>query len=264
MIFADSYRAILKDLISQRPRGEIAKIADHLGVASTLLSQVLSGNRHLTLEQSYSVAKYFDLSNLEKDYFLASVLKDRTKDERLKNHWDQKLKEIKLITQSIKKKVKAQRELEDSVKSKFYSSYLFSAVRLYTSIGKGKTLSEISERFKISRQKAQKIVEFLLENNLITEKNGVYKMGVQNTHVPKESDYVYRHHANWRMKALSRLDEQKDSELSFTAPVSLDRATFESIRADILGLIEVALQKAHAAPAEELACITVDLFYVEN
>lgn len=264
MIYADGYKDILKDLISKRPRGEIARIAEHLDVASTLLSQVLSGTRHLTLEQSFAVTKYFDLANLEKDYFLASVHKDRAQDIELKNYWSMKQKEIITVSQSVKNKVKANFELDDSAKAKFYSSYLFSAIRLFCSIGKGKTLSEICEKFKLGRQKAQTIVNFLSENGLIVEKNGLYIMGAQSTHVPKESDFVYRHHANWRMKSLNRLDEVKESELSFTAPCSLDKTTFESLKSDILELIEKAANKVSKAPSEEVACLTIDLFYVDS
>src|SRR5690606_31001897 len=123
-------------------------------------------------------------------YFLAMVHKDRTQDQELKKYWEQKLEEIRLSTQTIKEKVKAQTELDDHIKAKFYSSYLFSAIRLFTSIGRGKTLSEICEKFKITRQKAQEIINFLLENNLVINTNGLYQMGVQSTHISKESDYV--------------------------------------------------------------------------
>lgn len=264
MIYADNYRDILKDLISKRTRGEITRIAEHLDVASTLLSQVLSGSRHLTLEQSYSVANYFGLADQEKDYFLASVHKDRALNDDLKKYWGSKLSELKISSQSVRKKVKAQKELDDPAKSKFYSSYMYSAIRLFCSVDEGKTIDEICEKFKITRQKALDMLQFLLEQNLVTEKKGRYQMGVQNTHVPKESDYVYRHHSNWRLKSLSRIDSVKDDELSFTCPCSIDQATFNELKSDILELIEKAVQKAHAAPAKDVACITIDLFHVDS
>lgn len=259
----DSYREILKNLVANRPRGELARLSEYLDAAPAILSQVFSGLRHLTFEQAILITEYFKLTDLEKDYFLALIQKERSSDEASKKYWNDKLIAIRELSNSVGQKVRSKNTLDDIAQSKFYSNYLYSAVLLFCSIGNGKTVENVSDKFKVSRQYASDILNFLLEIKLVDFSNNRYVMSVQNTHVPKESAYVYNHHSNWRLKGLSHLAEVKESELSFTGPCSLDKKTFDELKRDILGLIESAYAKAHKAPAEDLACLNIDFFWVE-
>ena len=263
MFAQENYREILKDLVSDKPRGELARLAEFIDAAPAVLSQVFSGLRHLTFEQAILIAEYFKLSDVEKEYFLALIQRDRTSDEVSKKYWTEKIKSVKDVALSVGQKVKTQNVLDDMAKSKFYSSYLYSAVLLFCSLGNGKTVENVCEKFKVSRQYATDILNFLAEIKLVNVVNGKYSMSIQNTHVPKESTYVYNHHTNWRLKGLSHLAEVKESELSFTGPCSLDKKTFDELKVDILNLIENAYAKAHKAPAEELACLNIDFFWVD-
>lgn len=264
MIYAENYRDILKDLISQKPRGEISKIANHLDIAATLISQVLAGKRHLTFGQAMAISNYFELVDHDKDYFLGTVHKGRSQEDDLINYWDLKLSEIKNQANSLKAKVKATLELDEDAKLKFYSSYLYSAIRLFCSIGNGKNITDICERFKISRSKATGIVDFLAAYGLIEKSDNLYVMTVQSTHVPKDSGFASQHHMNWRLKGLSHLNEIKDEDLTYTCVYSLDKKTMEEVKQQLTRVIEEAAKKAKAAPAEELVCLTLDLFKVES
>lgn len=258
------YKEILKSLLSNRPRGEVTRISEFLNVTPALVSQVLNGSRHITLEQAYLITEYFQLTEIETEYFLAAVQKAKAANDKLKKYWANKLKNLRIQDQSVRQKIGAQKELDDTAKAKFYSSYIYSAVRLFCSIGNGKTLDEICTKFKISRKKATEILQFLQEISLITQENNLFKMSEQVTYVSKDSNFVHRHHINWRMKGLSIIDEIKESELFYTCPCSLDKQTFDELKIDILDLISKAAKKTREAPAENLACLNIDLFWVDS
>ncbi len=76
----DDYKTIIKLLIKEMPKkgyGEVRKIAQHLRIHSTLLSQILNGDRHLTMDQAYSLSAYFGLDTIETKYFLILIQKAR-------------------------------------------------------------------------------------------------------------------------------------------------------------------------------------------
>lgn len=264
MIYAQDYKEVLKDLLDSKPRGESSRLSEYLGVAPALVSQVLTGERHITTEQAFLITNYFNLSENEVDYFLAAVQKSRAANEQLKKYWSNKLKSIKSEGLSVRQNIGRQKELTDAEKAKFYSSYLYSAIRLFCSVDGGQSLEGICKKFGIGSRKATAILNFLLDTNLIFKEGDVYVMSVQSTFVPKESEFVHRHHTNWRMKGLSIMDEVKDPELFYTCPCSLDEETFESLKKDILELISKTVKKTHAAPAKKIACLNIDLFWVES
>jgi uncharacterized protein (TIGR02147 family) len=264
MIFVENYRDILKDLTSRRRRGELSKISHYLNVAPTIVSNVLSGARDLTIDQAFLVSDYFEFGEKERDYFITAVQKARSPNEKLSDYWSEKLKEIKASSETVQQKSKSSKELPDSVKAIYYSSYLYAAIRLYCSVSNGKTLDDIAARFKITDKKAESILKFLIEHNLVYTLKNKYVMSAQSLIVPKDSEFVSRHHSNWRLKALSHLSDVKNSELVYTCPCSIDEKTFNELKIDILNLIESAVKKTHAASSDNLACLNIDLFWIDS
>ncbi len=77
MIFKyDNYIKFLENYLSQLPkkgRGELNRIAQFAGVHPSLMSQVLSGSKNLSLEQAQLVAEYLGLTHLESEFFMTLV-----------------------------------------------------------------------------------------------------------------------------------------------------------------------------------------------
>lgn len=260
--------AFLKNYIANLPkkgRGEASRIANHLRVSTTLVSQILSGSKTLTPEQTQDLISYLGLANLESDYLTFMVQKERAGSSDLKKYWDQKLNHLREQSLKLSNRVKADKELSDDERSTFYSSPVYSAVRLFTSTGsKGKTLNEICERFELIRAHATQILKFLVETNLCTEKDNHYFMGVQKTHLGKNSPHVLKHHSNWRTRATIYSETLTDEELMYTAPVSLSKKDFEHLREEMVEFIKKFLKTVHDSPAEEVACFNLDFFWVRK
>lgn len=261
-------RALLKQYIQQLPkrgRGEVSRIARHLRVSTTLVSQVLSGEKLFTVEQARALAPFLGFGELESAYLVYLVLWERAGTEELRAFWQEKLEELRERSLRVASRVSTDRKLSDTERAVFYSSALYSAVRLWCSTGKdGKTLDEICRRFGLSRAKAAAILRFLTEVGLAEERGGRFFLGAQKTHLEEGSPFLLRHHSNWRMRAVAGAEELSPEELMYTAPVSLSRQDFARLREEMLAFIKTFLARVHASPAEEVACLNLDFFWVRR
>ena len=265
---AKSYRAYLTAKIRQLPkagRGEAQRIAESLGVSSTLISQVLSGDRVLSLEQAEALCEYWALLPIERDYFLLLVQFERAGTQSLKAYFKTKLETIRSDSLVLANRIHTKKTLSETDKAIFYSSALYSAVRLFTSTSPdGKTLGEIASRFEISKRKASELLAFLEASSLVIVEGGRYKMGAQSTHLENRSPHVTKHHANWRVRGMSYADVLSDGELMFTSPVSLSVEDFGRLREKMVVFINEFLATTRESPAEEVACFCLDFFWVRK
>jgi Domain of unknown function (DUF4423) len=155
--------------------------------------------------------------------------------------------------------------LSDQERAIFYSSPLYTAIQVYTSLGsKGKSLDEICSRFDLTRKQAAEMLKFLVEAGLCAESDGRYTMGIQKTHLGHGSPYLPRHHSNWRVRAIQRSEDLLESELMYTAPVSLSKKDFENLREEMAIFIKKFLDRVHASEAEEIACLNLDFFWIKK
>lgn len=262
-----NYRVYIRHHLEKMPRkgrGQVMRMAEHLRVNSTLVSQVLSGQKDFTLEQALEVAEYFAFSPLESEAFLALVQKERAGTAKLKAHFQEKFTALKNESLQISKRVQPDRTLTDTERSIFYSSWLYAAVWLFTSLGdEGKTLEETCAHFDLPRTRAADILRFLTETGLCTQKDLHYKMGAQSTHVEQGSPFLLKHHSNWRLKAIDRSETLSERELLFTAPLSISKKDFDALREELAAFIKKVYAVAKDSPAETIACMNLDFFFVE-
>lgn len=92
----EDYRLFLKSEISaikaQRKSFSIRAMARVLNIGATTLNEVLSGEKNLSLENTYNIAQKMNLSNLETDFFILLVQQSATKDETLRKYFKTKIK----------------------------------------------------------------------------------------------------------------------------------------------------------------------------
>jgi uncharacterized protein (TIGR02147 family) len=269
MIFQfSSYRDYLKAHLKQLPKqgyGESKRMAEELSVSSTYMSQVFSGIKELSPEQTTVLSEYLGHSKLESEYFFYLVQKERAGTHKFKKFCEQKLSEIVEQSRKLSERVSYKKELTEEQKSIFYSNAVYSAVHLFTSTGKnGRTIDEIAERFELSRAKASEIIRFLAETGLCSEDSGRYSMGTQSTHVGTGSPHLLKHHANWRIRAIQASEDLDSKELMYTVNVSLSEKDFEVLREEMVEYIDKFLKRIYPSPAEEIACFNMDFFWIRK
>lgn len=269
MIFDfNDFRRFLRAYIALRPKrgfGESKKMASHLAVSSTFFSQVLSGLKQLSTEQANALSEYIGLSDLETEYFFYLVCLDRAGTLKLKKFCEKKISELKEESLKLSKRVEFKKSLSEEEKAVFYSNPLFAMISLYASTKEnGVSLEEIEERFEISRSKSSEMLRFLVETGLCTENSGRYKMGTQSTHVGLGSPHLIKHHTNWRLRALQAAENLDEIELMYTVQVSLSEKDFEKLREEMVQFIKIFLETVYSSPAEELANLNIDWFWIRK
>lgn len=263
-----NYRDYLSAHIKSLPhggRGEITRIAKALNVQSTVVSMVFSGSRDFSIEQAMDLSVYLQHTDIEAEYFLLMVQIARASHHKLKMHFQKRLKNIQKEANKIENRFEHEKKLSEHDRAVFYSSWIYSAVRLFASLTEnGKTLPEIMDRFDLPRARALGILEFLKSTGLIIENQERYQMGISRTYLEQGSPHLPRHHMNWRLKSLQKSDRISESELMFTFPMSLSREDFLIIRDELSEVLKKVSKIVKDSPPDDIACLNIDLFWLEK
>ncbi len=261
------YRYFLRSYIENLPRkgrGEINRLAEAAGIHPSLVSQILADEKNLSLEQAQLIASYMDLTTLETEYFLNLVLYQRAGTVKLKNYFKEKLFTMKETSLDLSKKLTQDKQLTEVEKSILYSHWLYLAIWLFTSIDKGKSLEEVSNRFRINREKALDILNFLISKNLCSKEKDLYCMSSQSVHIERSSPHLYKHHTNWRIQAIEASDKIENEELTYTAPMSISKSDFKKIREKLSDVIKEVTDTAIQSKAEEVVYFGIDFFWIKK
>lgn len=260
----DNYRAFLENYLKELPKshGVLKAWAEHLKVHSTLVSQVMMGKRDFTEEQALELTDFIGVGSLEKDYFLELLRIERAGTSKLKKYHQAKVKELSAKALKLSERIDAQRKLTEQESSIFYSSWIYTAIRLSCSIGEGLTIDEIAQKLQIPRAQVVSAIEFLRDTGFVNQNGAKFEIGTQYTHLGKESPFLSRHHSNWRVKALQKIDHLTDQELMYTAPFSISEKDFAVLREQMVGVIQDFLKTVKSSEGETVACFNLDLFKV--
>lgn len=257
------YKAYVRAWIESQPkrgRGILRRMAEEFQMSPTMLSHIFQGDKHLSIEAANDIAEFMSLGDDEFEYFLLLVLYGKAGNFRLQQRFKKKIHLEQKKANQIAKRMKADTELPETSKTIFYSSWLYSGVRNMTACPSYKDVEHIAAHLKVPRNAIQKVIEFLLQNNLCVIKDGKLDVGPQQTHIGSESPLVLKHHQNWRVHGLSKMVEQNEKNLFFTSPMSMSRETAEEIRPLILDLIEGVRKKIRPSPSETVRCLGIDWF----
>jgi uncharacterized protein (TIGR02147 family) len=254
------YKAFIRTLVS---RGVFKRMAEHLEVNSTMISQIMAGEKDFTLEQGERLLSFFNLKDVEAEYFLLLIQIERAGTESLKNFYRKRLNEVLSQSLSLKNRLQVDRDLTAEEKSTFYSSWVYSAVQIFTSIGAGQSFEALQKEFNIERHRLEDILNFLVSTKLCTVNAGIFKPGVQSTHVEKGSPFLVQHHTNWRVKAIERVEKLSDAELMFTANLTLSREDFPVLRELLIHTIKGFTEKIKESPSEIMANLNIDFFLIK-
>lgn len=261
--FSD-YKRYLESYLKARPkagRGLLTLLGQSVEMTSAQVSHVMRGDRDFSPEQALGVAKFLGLSEVETQYFVELVSLARASSRELKDFIRKRLEALKEEGLEIRNQVPIHRELSDEEKARFYSSWIYSCVRLLSSV-RPLRIEDVVKEFSVSRERAASILNFLVETSLCIQTENGIRMGNRSTFVPRSSPFINKHHANWRARALEKNEQEAESDLFFTSPVSMSEADFDKFRMKVTELIKEFSTVVKDSPEEIVACLNIDLFRV--
>lgn len=261
----ENYRKFIENYIKSLPqhgRGEVSRIADHLKVQTSLVSQILNGKKDFTIEQAHSLCSYLGLPTIDTDYFLLLVQAERAGTHDLKRYFKEKIKELREKSKQLSQRLRQDQDLTEVEKATLYSGWHYTAINLLTSIPGYHDPDTLSKALNLPREKIVEALKFLVETGLCRSEGGRFYLGPQITHLEKKSPFVSRHHHNWRLQSMQRAEVLSDDELMFTSPLTLSEKDFQHIREELVELIKKVSSVVRASPEERMACLNIDWFYI--
>lgn len=259
------YKKYTNDRIKKMPKqghGQYQKLANFLSVHSVNVSQVFHGDRDLNPEQALGVCEFFGLTPLESKYFRTLVDLNRAGTVKLKEALRSELKEVSEKASDLKNRISHQSEISDEVKAVFYSQWYYSAIRNLTSIKNFDNVDRIADYLELPTTLVSRVVDFLVQTGLCKNVEGKIVIGPNSTHVPASHPLVQRHHANWRIKSVSKMENASAEELFFTMPCSLPARAIPEVRKELLAAIDRIILQVDSGAEEQLACLNIDWFKV--
>lgn len=258
------YRRIVEELFRQKPKhghGEMSRLARHLKVNTTLVSQVLSAKRDFTEEQAVLTAQFFEFNRRESYYFLLLVQRSRAATEALKEVYSEQIRLCQSEAQNgLKNRVSVKKELSFEEQAVYYSSWLYAALHTLVGIEGCQDVASLSQKLGLQPPLTRALLDRLIEYNLVVEKGSRFVPGVASTYLPPESPLVIRHHQSWRQVATQRMERSSARDFFFTGPLSISEADYESFRRDLVELVGRLYKIVEKSRAQEFACFNVDLF----
>lgn len=259
-----NYKAFLRDLIRRFPRrgrGQSRQLAEHLGVAPIVVSQVLARDRHFTVDQILKVSEFFGLDEKSSEYLILLVSRDRAETKSLKSFYTKKLEALKKETLDIKNLVQGRDALTEAEKGVFYSNWIYTGVVILTSIDGYQTVEAIADYYGLSRAKVGEIVEFLVSCGLVLrDEKGRLSPGRSSTHIDAKHPLVNNHRRNWRDKAREKFLESADDDYFYSSPMSLSRRDADSLKKELLNLIKTFSNQVADSKSEVAMCLNIDWF----
>ena len=260
----DNYKDFVNDWIrvqKKSGRGKYLEISKFLNIHTTLTSQIFKGERELNHDQGYSLCDYLGFNEIETDYFLLLISKNKAANFKLVKHYDEKIQSLKSELSEIKNRLKQKTVLGEEQKALFYSNWYYSAIRLSTSMDNINSKEDISNFLNIPLKTVGPIVDFLLSVSLLNEEDEKLTIGPTVTHLGPDSPLISNHHGNWRIKAMERHSELKSNEFCFSAPLTINESDVEKVKEILKNSIEQISEIVQASEnVDSLYCVNLDWF----
>jgi uncharacterized protein (TIGR02147 family) len=255
------YRKYLKKRIASMPRrgrGELSRIARALDIHNTMLSHVMKETADLTLEQTLKLSDHLGLNMVERDYLVELVNWSRASDVKAREYCLNRIDSIKHKARDLKTRLQAQNELNEEDRAFYYSSPIYSYVRLLSSIPRYQTFDAMEKETQLAPRKLRAVIDFLVSRNLCVEEGGLIVYADTPTYIEASSPLVGRHHLNWRGKVREKLENLRDEDLVFTYPTTISEEDFQILREKMVQFVSEFKKTSAPSPSEHLYCFNLD------
>ena len=256
-----NYKDFIREKIHALPKrghGQNLKIAKLLGIHTTMVTHIFKGDSNLSTEQALKLAEYFALPELETDYFVTLVQQERAANSQSRKYFEKQLKALRSKAQDLSSRLVETKVLDEKDQAVFYSAWYYSGIRLLTATAKFESVQAISEKINLPLQTVAKVVEFLISRGLLKQEHGIFVIGETKTYVTRDSDWVTKHHLNWRLKSIEQLDHVPDDDLVYTNPITISEKDFFKVREEVVKFIEKFRSIADPSPSEQLCVLNID------
>jgi uncharacterized protein (TIGR02147 family) len=241
-------------------RGRRSFLARHLDCQTSFISQVLTERAHFSLEHAIQVSVFLNHTPLERKYFMLLVHADRSGSSTLKAHFEEEIVQIRKKRNEVKERINVRTQLSAEDQMTYYSAWHYSAIHILCALPDFRSVEAFSVRLKLDIPVVKRTLQFLEERGFVRKNSTGYEIGSTRIHLSNGSPMLPRHHANWRMKAIERVDNQKSHELHYSAVLGISRKDVKALKDRLLQLLEDFEPVIERSKEEEPIAFLMDLF----
>lgn len=243
-------------------RGQMTKAAAALNCQRSYLSRVITENLHLTPEHAFNLAEFLNFTELEREYFIALVERDRAAGPRYSEHWKRKITELKRRNESVQERANRQSVSLDSSKTVYFTSWTWTAIHFLTAVNNGQTARAIAGRLNLADDFVRAQLKQMSEQGLVENSGEKWHYKSGEFHAGSDSPLVLLHHQNWRARAVQDAQVAPGANTHFTGIMTLSREDAARIKELMLEFIAKANQITGPSNPEECIAVLCDLFPV--
>lgn len=241
-------------------KGGRARLCEAMGCQSAYLSQVLNGSAQLSSEQGDALSRFFGHSDDEAEYFLLLIHSERAGTASLRSFHSRQIEKFLKQRQHLKSRIVVREEISREQQLRYYSTWLYAAVHVATTIPECNTADAVAKRLGISLAEAASALEFLVVCGLVQCKDGRYSTTKSRIHLGHDSNIVSRVHLNWRVRSLFSIERNDLEDFHYSSVVTVSKQDVNVIREKLLQNLESIKEIIRPSPAEEIACLSCDWF----
>lgn len=244
-----------------RHRGLKSKACQHMGIQTSYLSRVLSGEAQLSLEQGFLLNEFFKHDSNESDFFMLLLQKDRSGTPALKEFFITKIDKIRSERAQLKNRIDSKVHISPLDQSKYYSHWLYIVLHMLCSIPKFQNKELLIKFLGLPLNTINSAIEFLTNVGLLVQSSdGFLQVGPSQIHLPYDSPFILQHHRNWREHSIRQFDSQKKESLHYSGVFTLSEQDANLIRERLLEVIQENLKTVRPSK-EEVAYVSLIDFY---
>lgn len=240
-------------------------MAEAAGVHRPYLSRVLIDKVHLLPEQLFGICEWLSLPEMEFQYLLLLLERDRSASPKYRAHLEEKIKSLK--DRAIERLKEGGRTRSDSFASGdqvllYYSHWIFPLLHIAVSIPALQSVSKIATAFSLSESWVRQTLESLSQMGFVQRQGNQWKWVKGQWHSPQNDFRSFLLKRNIQDLSYAQYVETPTNGLHLSIVQSLSKADFAKLQDSILDWVKHFNQIASPSPSEVPVIFNCDFFVV--
>jgi uncharacterized protein (TIGR02147 family) len=259
------YKKFIIDWMTHSPnngRGLRKQLAEAIYCQTAYITQVLSGDNHLSLEQAEATTRWMGLANADAEFFLLLVLFQRAGTKSLQKVLSKQITERRELQANLQKRIQIHDTLSQADQIKYYSSWQYAAIHIALLVPGLQTIEGLQNHFHLPLSQIRNVLDFLAQCGFIKQEKNFFKVVKPMLHLELDSPLLQQHHTHWRLKVIESLTEKKNSNLHYSGAISLAEDDFEWVREKLSQLLEEIIARIKDSKDEKIAALNFDWFEI--
>jgi uncharacterized protein (TIGR02147 family) len=238
-------------------RGLLSRISEALGVHPSYLSRAIKGENNLTPDQGFALGQWLGLEELEKEYLLTLIQRDRAASYKFKENLKAKLDSIRERKNDLGRDFKSQ-VVPNQAEATYYTSWLYSAIHILMTINEYNSIAKMAKALRVNEVEIETGLKILEEMGLAQQKNSKWILTNKKVFISNSNALAQCYHSNWSDRLNSILSVYDSKNIRYTGVHSVSHDDWEKLKQMIRDFLRSLNPVIEPSKEETLIAIRID------